>query len=145
MIFNFYSESSSILENTPTPGLGTPPQGSRPGSRQHTPPLGQEDVFRTPAVDDIYELKEMFKRCVLLAEDAAKSAKLASDAVRYMKSGGGEEDFGITLNDPFDSIPRPFIDVLPTNPFDVHDGASNMFGGTTVEVKRRGRPPKSAN
>ncbi len=95
--------------------------------------------------DDINELKEMFKRCVLLAEDAAKSAKIASEAARAvaMKSGG-EEDFGLSMNDPFVSLPRPSIDVAAMNPFDVVD-ASNLFGGTGVEVKRRGRPPKTAN
>ncbi len=142
MIFNFYSESSSIFEKTPAEG--TPVlHGSRPGSRQHTPPLGQEEVFPTPTTDDISELKEMFKRCVMLAEDASQSAKRASDAVMAMKYGGGDDEFGVTLNDPFVSIPRPIVDVVTTNPFDLHD-VSNVYGGTT-EVKRRGRPPKSAN
>ncbi len=57
--------------------------------------------MNTPA-DDITELKEMFKRCVLLAEDAAKSAKIASEAARAVATkSAGEEDFGLSMNDPF--------------------------------------------
>jgi hypothetical protein len=77
----------------------------------------------------------------MLAEDASQSAKRASDAVMAMKNGGGDDEFGVTLNDSFVSIPPPIV--VPTNPFDLHDDASNVYGGT--EVKRRGRPPKTAN
>jgi hypothetical protein len=95
--------------------------------------------------DEITQLKEMFKRCMLLAEQSAESARIATEAAKAAASNSatGEQDFGISMNDSFDILPPPTASAA-TNPFDFAD-ASNLFGTTVVEVKRRGRPPKTGN